>query len=155
MALWATGAICQTAQRKTERPSCSRAGQTTSSPAACASRTSSQERLFLMASHCPPSLPHTVGPMPGTSEGPTTTAPAPSAKRKAVERSVRSVKSVSFSAPTTSTWRAVPPRTRSLAWASAWQNPAQPAETSQAAAGRRAQAVRRGSPRQRASGTGG
>ena len=31
--------------------------------------------------------PHTVGPMAGTSDGPTTTAPAPSETRNAVERS--------------------------------------------------------------------
>ena len=41
-----------------------------------------------MASHLLPSEPHTVGPMPGVSVGPMTTAPAPSPSRKEMVRSV-------------------------------------------------------------------
>ena len=40
-----------------------------------------------MASHLLPSEPHTDGPMPGVSDGPMTTAPAPSPSRKEMVRS--------------------------------------------------------------------
>jgi len=72
--------------------------------------------------------------MPACALGPTTTAPAPSAKMKAVERSVGSMKVLSFSTPITRAWPALPARTASEASARAWQNPEQPAETSNAAA---------------------
>src|SRR5215467_10958564 len=69
-----------------------------------------------------PSLPHTTGPMPGpacgSATGPTTAAPAPSAKMMAVERSVQSSHWESFSAPITSVCREGPARTASLAAAS-------------------------------------
>ncbi len=68
-----------------------------------------------MKSKRSPSDPHTTGPMPGSSAGPTTAAPAPSAKMNAVERSVGSVISDNFSTPMTSTCRAVPARTMSAA----------------------------------------
>ena len=51
--------------------------------------------------------------------GPTTAAPAPSAKMMQVERSVQSTHWESFSAPMTSTCREVPARTASLAVPSA------------------------------------
>ena len=53
------------------------------------------------------------------SAGPTTAAPAPSAKMMHVERSVQSTHWDSFSAPITSTCLAEPARTASLAAASA------------------------------------
>ena len=53
-----------------------------------AATTSRQSSVCRMESNCSPSEPHTTGPMPGVSDGPTTTAPAPSAKMKAVPRSV-------------------------------------------------------------------
>ena len=59
------------------------------------------------------------GPSSGSVTGPTTAAPAPSAKMMAVDRSVQSTHWDSFSAPMTSTCRAVPARTASLALASA------------------------------------
>ena len=65
--------------------------------------------------------------MPGSSLGPTTTAPAPSAKMKAVPRSPTSVRSDSRSTPITSTCLALPPRTMSEAMATPWQKPAQAA----------------------------
>ncbi len=68
-----------------------------------------------MASCRSPSLPQTVGPTRGSSEGPSTTAPAPSAKITAVDRSLRSVYWVSFSPPMTSACRAVPARIWSAA----------------------------------------
>ena len=74
-----------------------------------------------MVFHCAPSEPHTVGPMPGKSDGPTTAAPAPSPKMKADPRSVGSVKSDSFSTPMTRTYSALPPRTMSLAREMPWQ----------------------------------
>ena len=76
----------------------------------------------------------TTGPMPGVSLGPTTAAPAPSAKMNAVPRSVESVMSESLSTPITRTWPAPPPRTIWSASASPWQKPAQAAEMSKAAA---------------------
>jgi hypothetical protein len=66
-----------------------------------------------------PSLPQATGPMPGSSEAPTTAAPAPSAKITAVDRSLRSVTSVSRSTPTTTALRASPVRMASLAMPSA------------------------------------
>ncbi|CAB4789586.1 unannotated protein [freshwater metagenome] len=68
-----------------------------------------------MASRESASDPHTVGPIPGCSDGPTMTAPAPSAKINAVARSSGSVKSLNFSTPTTRTCFEVPLRTKSLA----------------------------------------
>ncbi len=50
------------------------------------------------ASAFEPSEPHTVGPMPGVSLGPITTAPAPSPSRNEMLRSVGSTTSLSFSA---------------------------------------------------------
>src|SRR4028119_1156588 len=63
-----------------------------------------------MAENWSPSLPQATRPMPGSSDAPTTAAPAPSAKITAVERSVLSTTSVSRSTPTTSTSRAEPAR---------------------------------------------
>jgi len=53
---------------------------------------------------------------------------------KAVDRSFMSVRSESRSTPMTSTYSAEPPRTASWARARPWQNPAQAAEMSKAAA---------------------
>ena len=67
-----------------------------------------------------PALPQATGPMPGGSPsatGPTTAAPAPSAKMMLVERSVQSTQAVIFSDPMTSTCRAVPVRIASEALA--------------------------------------
>ncbi len=68
-----------------------------------------------------PALPHTTGPMPGSSSGsatgPTTAAPAPSAKMIRVERSCGSTQADIFSDPMTSTFRALPARMASLALA--------------------------------------
>jgi hypothetical protein len=79
--------------------------------------------LIAILSAMAPSLPHTTGPMPGPAwgslTGPTTAAPAPSAKMMQVDRSVQSTHWESFSAPITSTYREVPARTASLAVASA------------------------------------
>ena len=91
---------------------------------ACPSWTMNEFRSAMkILSAISPSLPQTTGPMPGASSGsatgPTTAAPAPSAKMMQVERSVQSTHWDSFSAPITSTLRAVPPRTASLAVASA------------------------------------
>jgi hypothetical protein len=61
-----------------------------------------------------PSLPQATGPMPGSSEPPTTAAPAPSAKITAVDRSDMSVTSVNRSTPTTSALRTDPARIASL-----------------------------------------
>jgi hypothetical protein len=72
--------------------------------------------------------------MPGVLLGPTTAAPAPSAKMNAVPRSAESVMSERRSTPMTSTWPAPPPRTIWSARASPWQNPAHAAEMSNAAA---------------------
>ena len=66
-----------------------------------------------------PALPQATGPIPGSSAGPTTAAPAPSAKMMQVERSVQSTHCDSFSAPITSTCRADPVRTASEALDSA------------------------------------
>ncbi len=72
-----------------------------------------------MALYWSPSLPQATGPMPGSSEAPTTAAPAPSAKITAVVRSSRLVTSVSRSTPTTSALRDEPARMLSLATPSA------------------------------------
>ena len=115
-ALRATGAMPQTAQRNTVCPAMPIAGQRRP-----CSWTSTQDSRCEMAFHCAPSDPQTVGPMAGVSDGPTTAAPAPSPKMKADPRSFRSVKSDSFSTPITRTWRALPPRTMSLARVMPWQ----------------------------------
>ena len=83
-----------------------------------------------MVSMCEPSLPHTTGPIPDVGLALTTAAPAPSPNKNAMPRSCGSMKSVIFSDPITTTWRALPPRTASLATASAYANPAQAALTS-------------------------
>ena len=49
----------------------------------CRSRIETQGSRWEMVFHCAPSEPHTVGPMPGKSDGPTTAAPAPSPKMNA------------------------------------------------------------------------
>ncbi len=87
-----------------------------------------------MTSDWAPSEPQATGPMPASSAAPTTTAPAPSPKMNAVERSVGSRKVLSFSTPTTRTYGVLPARTRSDATASPWQKPAQPATRSKDAA---------------------
>ncbi len=66
-----------------------------------------------------PELPHTTGPMAGTSEPVTTAAPAPSAKMMQLARSVWSTHWDIFSDPMTSTLRAEPLRIASLAFDSA------------------------------------
>src|SRR5699024_11168435 len=77
---------------------------------------SCHEWVWPIAAALEPSEPQIVGPMPGVSDGPTTAAPAPSPRRKEMERSVGSMKSLIFSAPMTRTWRAEPDRTRASAW---------------------------------------
>src|SRR5699024_5591650 len=104
-------AVCHTAQRKTVRPSCSRVGHS-----AVPSRKSMREPVIRMVSQLSPSLPHTVGPTLGSWLAPTTAAPAPSPSRNEMERSVGETKSESFSAPITSTLRALPERIRASAW---------------------------------------
>jgi hypothetical protein len=115
----ATGAMEKTAQRKTDWPCISMAGQVGVSCPGCgwsiAGRRSVQAWRCTILSQLWPSEPATVGPMPGKSEGPTTAAPAPSPKMNAVPRSVGLVKSLSFSTPTTSTYCALPARIMSLA----------------------------------------
>src|SRR5690606_14982467 len=59
------------------------------------------------------SEPHVTGPTPGSSVARSTAAPAPSAVRMHVLRSVQSVNAVSFSAPITTAVRAEPAR---IAW---------------------------------------
>ena len=61
-----------------------------------------------MASRLSASDPHTTGPIPGVSDAPITTAPAPSAKINAVARSSGFVKSEIFSTPMTRTFFEVP-----------------------------------------------
>src|SRR3954454_11494199 len=94
----ATFAIVNDAQRNTGLPCMVRCGITGAS-AAIASRQSSSCRI---RSNCSPSEPQTTGPIPGVSLGPTTAAPAPSAKMNAVPRSPTSVRSKSPSTPITS-----------------------------------------------------
>ena len=67
--------------------------------------------VWVMTWDCEPSDPQAVGPIPADSDGPTTTAPAPSAKMNAVPRSVGSMKRLSCSTPMTSTWLSAPART--------------------------------------------
>ncbi len=67
------------------------------------SANASQSGSWRIACDCEPSDPHTTGPMPVTSLGPTTTAPAPSPKMKRTLRSVGSVLSLMRSTPMTST----------------------------------------------------
>ncbi|CAM5357079.1 hypothetical protein SALBM135S_08357 [Streptomyces alboniger] len=98
-------------QRKTAWPSCVMAGNFSGEPA----RYSSQEMVCLIVSDLSPSEPQTVGPILGSLEGPTITAPAPSPKRKAVARSLRSVRSLSRSTPMTRTYSAEPSVTMPLA----------------------------------------
>ena len=76
----------------------------------------SQECVCRIAWAWLPSEPQMVGPMPGVSDGPMTTAPAPSPSRNEIDRSVGSTSSLIFSAPITSTLRAVPARTSASAW---------------------------------------
>ena len=76
-------AIENDAQRNTGLPCITRCGMT-GVPDAITSRQSSRWRI---RSNCSPSEPQTTGPMPGVSLGPTTAAPAPSAKMNAVPRS--------------------------------------------------------------------
>ncbi|OLT01927.1 hypothetical protein BJF90_29910 [Pseudonocardia sp. CNS-004] len=99
----ATGAILVVAQRNTAWPSCASA---------------LFSGLMRMAWAMSPALPQASGPTPteaASAAGPRTAAPAPSAKMIAVERSVQSIQSDSFSAPITSTCRDDPARTRSAA----------------------------------------
>ncbi len=119
-AFWATGDISpdRPPEDGTGLPSAARATRR-----ARASRYSIHEDLLTIASHWAPSEPQTVGPIAGVSLGPTTTAPAPSAKMNAVERSCGSVKSESFSTPTTSTCRAEPPRDHVVAMREAVAEP--------------------------------
>jgi hypothetical protein len=77
-----------------------------------------------MAVDCEPSDPHTTGPMPGVSDGPSTAAPEPSPKMKAMLRSVGSMIEVNRSVPITSTYSALPPRIMSEPSATPWQKPA-------------------------------
>ena len=86
-----------------------------------------------MALPCSPSEPHTTGLMSLVSEGPTTAAPAPSPKMNAVLRSVKSMPSLIFSTPITTTYREAPPRIMFVATARPYPNPAQPAVRSNAA----------------------
>ncbi|MGX1240483.1 hypothetical protein RKD46_001587 [Streptomyces pseudovenezuelae] len=72
------------------------------------SRSAAQECVCRMVSFWEPSEPHTTGPTPGSSLGPTTAAPAPSPNRNAVWRSVGSRSSESRSTAMTRTWRALP-----------------------------------------------
>ena len=121
-------AISKAAQRNTALPCMTRCGICGESEAT----TSRQSSRCRMRSNCSPSEPQTTGPMPGSSDGPTTTAPAPSAKMNAVPRSRMSVMSESRSTPITRTYFALPPRTMSEASATPWQKPAQAALMSKA-----------------------
>ena len=106
----ATGAICHTAHLKTLAPSWRSVGHSPVRWASC------HDAVWPMRPAWPPSEPQTVGPIPGTSEGPTTAAPAPSPSRNEMARSVGSMKSDIFSGPTTRTCRATPERTSASAW---------------------------------------
>ncbi len=99
MAAVAALAISKLAHLKTVGPFWRRVGHEVSVP----SFTLSQEWVMFTASACEPSDPHTVGPIPGVSDGPMTAAPAPSPRRKEIERSVGSMTSDMRSAPTTRT----------------------------------------------------
>ncbi len=89
MACWATGAMPQTAQRKTVWPAMPMLGHTALSAWASFhdSRTSVHACALADGRAATPSEPQTVGPMPGVSLGPMTQAPAPSPKMKAQPRS--------------------------------------------------------------------
>src|SRR6478672_4968110 len=133
-ACWPILAIANDAQRKTGLPCIVRCGITPEPGWVSLPTTSRQSSRCRMRSNCSPSEPQTTGPMPGVSLGPTTAAPAPSAKMNAVPRSPTSVRSESRSTPITRAWPALPARTRSAASATPWQKPAQAAEMSNAAA---------------------
>src|SRR2546421_12623951 len=82
--------------------------------------------------------PHSTGPMPGSSSGPTavtTAAPAASPKSTQLDRSVQSVTSESFSEPMTSALRAAPARIAWSAVASAYSYPGQAGFGAEAAGG--------------------
>ena len=70
-------------------------------------------------SYCSPSLPHTTGPSPAVSDGPTTAAPAPSPRMMQVLRSAMSSQPENRSDATTSTLRAWPVCTAAAAALSA------------------------------------
>ena len=92
----ATGAIAVVAHRNTACPSC---------------RIAPVRPVTVILFPWSPALPQTTGPMPvgsESSDGPTTAAPAPSAKMMHVDRSVQSTHEVIFSDPITSTFRALP-----------------------------------------------
>jgi hypothetical protein len=108
----ATFAISQTAQRNTVWPSWRIVGQ-----GFTLSRYSSKVAFMPTASHLEPSEPQTVAETPGSSLGPSTAAPAPSPSRNEIERSFGCTYCESFSAPTTSTYVAVPLRMSASAWA--------------------------------------
>jgi cytochrome P450 len=98
----ATGCSAVVAQRNTAWPSCVK---------------KDRRSLMMILSRCVPSLPQITGPIPGRAvsvAGPTTAAPAPSAKMTHVLRSVQSIHCEYFSAPITSAYREVPARTASL-----------------------------------------
>ena len=118
-ACWPTLAIAKDAQRNTALPCMTRCGIAGVSLAS----TSRQSSRCRIRSNCSPSEPQTTGPMPGVSLGPTTAAPAPSAKMKAVPRSWRSVMSVSRSTPITSTCLALPRADHVAGQATPWQKP--------------------------------
>src|SRR5699024_7441123 len=102
--------ICTAAHRNTREPFIVTYGCSVA-PSAAWSMSSRQFLVCVIASACSPSEPHTTGPtsLP-LSDGPTTTAPAPSPKMKAVLRSVMSRPSLIRSTPTTTAYRAPPPR---------------------------------------------
>ena len=103
----ATGAIAVVAHRKTACPSCVIAPV---------------RPVTVILFPWSPALPQTTGPIPAgssPSDGPTTAAPAPSAKMMHVDRSFQSTQSVIFSAPMTSAFRALPAATASDAVPSA------------------------------------
>ena len=133
-ACWPILAMAKEAQRNTGLPCITRCGITPLPGTSGLPTTSRQSSRCRIRSNCSPSEPHTTGPMPGVSLGPTTAAPAPSAKMKAVPRSVRSRMSVRRSTPMTRTCLALPARTKSEASEMPWQNPEHAAEMSKAAA---------------------
>ena len=86
-ACWPILAIANDAQRKTGLPCIIRWGITPLPGCSGVPTTSRQSSFCRIRSNCSPSEPQTTGPMPGVSLGPTTAAPAPSAKMNAVPRS--------------------------------------------------------------------
>ena len=104
-------------------------------PGASEATTSRQSSVCRIRSNCSPSEPHTTGPMPGVSLGPTTAAPAPSAKMNAVPRSleVGEVGEPLDADHQRRSRRCRRGRSRT-AIATPWQKPAQAAEMSNAAA---------------------